>query len=296
MPHVNRVYAPRVHNAAVASVKTVWEVVADETYHGLHEAGLPANGLFVSVQGSGIVRLGESDRHELYSVDSPQFMFVPRGIPCSYWSRSAVNWKFFYVEFDALKSLETLGMTYSRPYDLPVSGPALQHCRRMIRELAGHSPEADVAAAGEFTRLLVYLARMQKHLEPGRPLARACGEAKGQDDAIRRLLVWMERHVEGRHGVSDFVTVSGLSRRQLYRRFHRVTGISPKQYFLALKIQAASRRLHATPDTVAMIAERYAFADAYHFSRAFSQYMGCAPRAYRRMVLPQSVDGSEASG
>ncbi|MFW6234014.1 MAG: helix-turn-helix domain-containing protein [Spirochaetota bacterium] len=285
MPHLNRAYAPHMQNASIVSVRKVWEVEAGDTYHGLHETGFPTDGLFVSFQGTGVVRIGHPGTQRLYSIDAPQFMFVPHGVPCSYWTQGGVTWKFFFLEFDTVETLPALGLTYSLPYDLPEPGPVLRNCRDMIRELREHSPEADVAAACEFTRLLVDLARMQKRLKPLGPLIPERLPAAETDQTIGHLLAWMEQHVEGRYVISDFVSVSGLSRRQLYRRFHAVTDVSPKQYFMALRIQAASRRLQQTSETIASVAERYGFADVYHFSRSFSRYIGCPPSAFRNSSL-----------
>jgi AraC-like DNA-binding protein len=280
---------PHTDNAALASVQTVWEVEADETYHGLHETGLSADGLFVSIQGNGIVRLGAGDNQSVYALGSPQFMFVPHGVPCSYWSSGSVNWRFFYLEFESNEYFEALGMTYSTPYDLRALPSIPSMCRRIVRELAESDRRSDVAAAGEFTRLLVRLARAQEVLRPRPSLVDAKATAVTDDSAIRNVLSWMEKHLEERHSVIDFAEIAGLSRRQLYRRFLAVTGISPKQYFLTLKLQAASRRLQNSQDSVAEIAERYGFADGYHLSRTFSRYMGCSPTAFRRVVYAQCV-------
>lgn len=295
MPYSNRAYVPRTDNAVLASVQTVWEVEADETYHGLHETGLPADGLFVSIQGNGIVRLGTGENQNVYALGSPQFMFVPQGVPCSYWSSGSVNWKFFFLEFESNECLEALGMTYSTPYHLGALPSIPSMCRRIVRELAKSERGADVAAAGEFTRLLVRLARAQGASRPRPSLVKAKAAALTDDPAIRNLLSWMEKHLEERHSVIDFAEMAGLSRRQLYRRFPAVTGISPKQYFLTLKLQAASRRLQNSQDSVAAIAERYGFADGYHLSRTFSRYMGCSPTAFRRVLYAQCVSGRSYS-
>lgn len=287
MPYSNRAYIPRFPNAVTASVVAVWEVEADETYHGLHEAGLSSNGLFVSVQGSGVVRLGNYKTQQLHAIESPQFMFVPQGVPCSYWSSSSVNWKFFFLEFGLSGYLADLGLSFSLSYDLASATCALQTCRRIVRELSMPDRGSDVAVAGEFTRLLVSLARAQDRSEPGRPLSRDISVSGSYDRSIHRLIGWMEEHVEERYSVADFAIVAGLSSRQLYRRFLAVTAISPKQYFLILKLQAASRRLQNAHESVTTVAERYGFSDVYHFSRSFSRYMGCSPTVFRRILITQ---------
>jgi len=71
---------------------------------------------------------------------------------------------------------------------------------------------------------------------------------------------------------------------RLFRRFARLT---PYQYLMRRRMEAAMARLSQSGRLVKEVAEEFGFADPYHFSRAFKSFHGIAPsRALRaRMDL-----------
>jgi AraC-like DNA-binding protein len=64
--------------------------------------------------------------------------------------------------------------------------------------------------------------------------------------------------------------------------FRAVTGIAPKTYLDRFRIQQAAEALVQGDESIAAIADRCGFPDAYHFSRRFKELTGYAPRDYRR--------------
>ena len=64
-------------------------------------------------------------------------------------------------------------------------------------------------------------------------------------------------------------------------RFKALMGISPTKYILGLRITAACDLLLHTDMSVKEIAVLCGYKDPYFFSRAFKEYVGCSPRAYR---------------
>jgi AraC-like DNA-binding protein len=69
------------------------------------------------------------------------------------------------------------------------------------------------------------------------------------------------------------------------KAFKEITGQSPGQYQLNLKIQKACRMLHETELSVAEIAYQNGFESEYYFSRVFKNKMSKSPSNYRKEFI-----------
>ena len=73
-----------------------------------------------------------------------------------------------------------------------------------------------------------------------------------------------------------------MSRSNLIRTFRRAYGITPYQYVLECKTEAAKSLLRNTNLSLAAIAEQLCFPDEHYFSNLFLQKVGMRPAAYRK--------------
>jgi AraC-like DNA-binding protein len=71
------------------------------------------------------------------------------------------------------------------------------------------------------------------------------------------------------------------SKEQFRRVCLRELGRSPMQHLTSLRIEQAQHLLSSTADKVETIAQQVGFENASVFSRAFSRWVGCSPKAYR---------------
>lgn len=83
----------------------------------------------------------------------------------------------------------------------------------------------------------------------------------------------------------DMAAVTGLSRSAFSKRFLEVSGQSPGQVLLALRLRRACRELDAD-HSVETVAERIGYRSVAAFVRAFSKEYGLPPGAYRRRKRP----------
>lgn len=67
--------------------------------------------------------------------------------------------------------------------------------------------------------------------------------------------------------------------------FRDVTGHSPIEYLLHVRISKAAERLLKTSDSIAEVASSCGFPDSNYFSRQFRTHYGCSPRQYRDKKL-----------
>jgi len=69
---------------------------------------------------------------------------------------------------------------------------------------------------------------------------------------------------------------------ELARRFKQLTGHTPIQHFIHLKMQHACRLLDTTHEPVKRIAAQVGYDDPHYFSRLFKRVLGVAPQQYRQ--------------
>jgi AraC family transcriptional regulator len=103
-------------------------------------------------------------------------------------------------------------------------------------------------------------------------------------DACRVLDVarFLAARYRERHTLSDLAAIAGLSRFYFLRQFRAMTGISPHQYLIALRLRAAASRLEGSHAPIIEIALEEGFNDVSHFNRLFRRSFAMAPSQWRR--------------
>ncbi|MFG6177789.1 GlxA family transcriptional regulator [Halomonas sp. THAF12] len=92
----------------------------------------------------------------------------------------------------------------------------------------------------------------------------------------------MERHLEAPLALAEVARRSGVSLRQLQRLFERELGRSPRDWYLALRLERARHLLEETDLDVLAVGLACGFASSSSFSRAFRQHHGASPRQIRQ--------------
>ena len=96
--------------------------------------------------------------------------------------------------------------------------------------------------------------------------------------AVRRI----ERDPGGDYSLSALAQEAALSSYHFLRTFERVTGVTPHQYVLRVRLREAALRLATEQDRVTDIAFGCGFGDVSNFNHAFRAEFGLSPRAYRQ--------------
>jgi len=99
---------------------------------------------------------------------------------------------------------------------------------------------------------------------------------------VSRVLRMIENEPALSHGLSSLAECAGLSPYHFLRVFQAVTGSTPHQYLLRLRLRSAALCLRTGPKTVLEIALDCGFGDISNFNRSFRSEFGMSPLAYRR--------------
>ena len=91
----------------------------------------------------------------------------------------------------------------------------------------------------------------------------------------------MEQHLENAVPIATLAARTGLSHRQLDRLFRRYVGKSPVAYYRDIRLDRARSLVTQTDMPMSEISMASGFASQVHFSRAYRQRFGLAPRTDR---------------
>jgi len=116
---------------------------------------------------------------------------------------------------------------------------------------------------------------------------------------VQKAIEVMRRGLKKKLTVEAVAQKVGISKEHLIRLFQRHLHISPLQYALHLRVEAASGEVIGTERSIREIAERFGFENQFHFSRVFKKCTGLSPSAYRKnyvqyvdLLPPNTVDRS----
>src|SRR5215211_2584311 len=105
--------------------------------------------------------------------------------------------------------------------------------------------------------------------------------ASSQEELVARAITWLEAHVEERVTLPRLAAALGVSPGHLQRTFTRVTGVSPRMYAAARRLELAKSRLRDGADvTSALYASGYGSSSRF-YAQARSA-LGMTPTSYKR--------------
>lgn len=89
--------------------------------------------------------------------------------------------------------------------------------------------------------------------------------------------------------IEEYSESRGLSNCWFIQCFKEITGSSPLQYILKLRISNAQSLLENTYYTITEIANMVGYTNSLYFSRLFHKYIGMSPKEYRKVKLKENL-------
>lgn len=103
------------------------------------------------------------------------------------------------------------------------------------------------------------------------------------EQAVTRAIETMQDNI------GEILTIDDMARAAMYSKFHfsrefqRATGVSPRRFLSAIRIQAAKRLLLETTFTVTEISHRVGYNSVGTFSSRFASSVGVSPTMFRQL-------------
>jgi len=146
---------------------------------------------------------------------------------------------------------------------------------KMLDTDAMAGPLAREACDGLMTSLVCYL--IEHYTKPVEQI-QASGLAGVR---LRRVLKHIADSTAESLPNAELAALCGMSAAHFSREFRSAVGMPPHQYMMKLRLARACAALLADETRIVDIAGDCGFADASHFSRAFSAHYGVSPTAFR---------------
>jgi AraC-like DNA-binding protein len=98
---------------------------------------------------------------------------------------------------------------------------------------------------------------------------------------LKKLMEAIERHMaEPECGTETLAAEVCMSRMQLNRKLHALTGRSTHEFLRAQRLKRAAQLLHHHGGNVSEVAYEVGFASPSHFAQAFKEQYGMSPSDY----------------
>jgi len=103
---------------------------------------------------------------------------------------------------------------------------------------------------------------------------------------IGRVLRHIDNEWDAPLDLQHLASIARMSRFHFLRVFRRLTGLTPHQHIIRLRLTAVVRRLFESNESVTSIAMSCGFGDLSTFNHAFRRVFGHTPTACRRSASP----------
>jgi AraC-like DNA-binding protein len=182
---------------------------------------------------------------------------------------------FFYTQEFCESFRANAGLIKSR-FKSPRVAPA-----RSLSPLISRASEllagADQAA---FEELGILVLAQAIQAEPG-VVPRPSEPESSSLSRVTRVVRMIENDSEIPQDLKSLAGIARLSSYHFLRMFEGITGTTPHQYILRLRLRRAAARLREKPTKISDIALGSGFGDISNFNRTFRAEFGMSPRAYR---------------
>ena len=245
--------------------------------HGRHHAHKKSYEIHLFIEGNGTFLLNQSkytiEGNRLFMTGPGEFhSILPEAI------RSPVSYYTVLFEPELPSDLEALSLLDRSDKRHFATEPQERFLMEELYRLQGkgHTRAAEYLLLSLIYRWYYEILPDMGKFQTGEP------DTSVKNEHVGRALALMEKSVKEKLSTDTLSEKLGLSKEHFIRLFRGKMGISPLQYFIRLKIEAAGAFLTDTNLKVGDVAEYFGFESPFHFSRLFKKFTGLSPKEYRR--------------
>ena len=198
------------------------------------------------------------------------------------WHRYKTNpktgWKEIWIMFDGAYAKHLHAQHILSP-SRAVTEIGLDHqlgenLTHIVDLLEGEEPGYQQQAASTLMQALIRIHHLMVRDLPARQ--------RQQNETIERAIMHLNAHSQSNVDLQALARSLALSYARFRQLFKSATGMSPRQFHIAVRINEAKRLLTTTSLTVSEIAGAVGFDDPHYFSRSFRKKTDLSPSEWRR--------------
>lgn len=113
---------------------------------------------------------------------------------------------------------------------------------------------------------------------------------KSSEEQIKAMMERIETKVAGKYTLSGMAAQCCLSEVYFSYLFKKVSGMSPMNYLVKVRMERACELMNSTNWRMVKIAQSVGYADYQYFTKVFKKKMGKTPGEYRRQMQKEFGD------
>lgn len=151
--------------------------------------------------------------------------------------------------------------------------PLTADLQTMFAESREERPGADLLLLAKALEIFVFISR--EYARTPNPMARSLCR-------LGELISMLENRYREHWTIRRMARIAAMAPSTLLPVFKKVTGFSPVQYLLFVRLDKAAELLRGEENPISEVAAACGFSDSNYFSRQFRRRFGQSPRDYRR--------------
>lgn len=220
---------------------------------------------------------------QTHSVQKGDLMILPKSMPHQYVASKKNPWTIYWVHFDGKASAEYLKHIETPTFNALDGGVlSIGLHPRIVNDFenllsvrqTGYSLNAFIYASNVLGQLLTYIALLAPKIS---------SDSYRHNIDLDAIHVFMEEHIDEELSLEKIASFANLSKFHFSKRYKALTGYSPVQHFIHMKMEKACYLLDITDDQVTNISYQLGYEDTQYFSRVFKRVVGLSPRDYRKL-------------
>lgn len=247
------------------TLRSMWDVQADVNYHikWPKDRVLPMlpNAIVAvyTIQGSGCIQMKNG---KTLTVSAPSVVFIDSRNIDSYWTNGIV-WNLNWFEF-LMQGVTPIPFEEPIPLKNDIYPEILNEVKELIASNSQIKLNAAVAGFGfVFYKWLTLIAQSKS--------------MSTQEKTVNEIIAKMSENIGENIAIRQFAQEAGYTEQYVRKLFLKYLDITPKQYYLKLKLDASMMMLKRSGTNVKRVAFELGFNDSFHFSRAFKKEFGICP-------------------
>ena len=211
---------------------------------------------------------GSSENSDFH-LEEKQILFLNGNLPHIYGTdrKSNVLW----LQFDGPMAERFYNVIVSENGNV-ISPNSTFHCEKLLLEIFHIFDQDDSVIEPVISKYITDI--LNELLKPQQPKS-------DSSKKIQESIHYMNEHLEEELTISDLASHVFLSSYHFIRLFKKVTGKTPHDYLIELRITHAKYYLKTTEKSIKEIAFLCGFSDESSFCNTFRKRIGCSPLQYR---------------